>query len=91
MRIYDQAIETIEKTNAKPGDIIIPFNYRKISDGICPTITTRPEGLKTMILIVEKDKAPMGANGCVNCDECNHRSESCLCDISDNEEECPLL
>lgn len=56
MRIYDQAIETVEKTNAKPGDIIIPFNYRKISDGICPTLTTRPEGLKTMILIVEKDK-----------------------------------
>lgn len=56
MRIYNQAIETIKKTNAKPGDIIIPFNYRKISDGICPTLTTRPEGLKTMILIVEKDK-----------------------------------
>lgn len=40
MRIYDQAIETVEKTNAKPGDIIILFNYRKISDGICPTLTT---------------------------------------------------
>ena len=56
MRIYDQAIETIEKTNAKPGDIIMPFNYRKISDGICPTITTRPEELKTMILLVEEKK-----------------------------------
>ena len=56
MRIYNQAIETIKKTNAKPGDIIIHFNYRKISDGICPTLTTRPEGLKTMILIVEEDK-----------------------------------
>lgn len=55
MRIYDQAIETIEKTNAEPGDIIIPFNYRRISDGICPTITTRPEGLKTMILVIEEE------------------------------------
>ena len=51
MRIYNQVIET----NAKPGDIIIPFHYRKISDGICPTLTTRPEGLKTMILIIEEN------------------------------------
>lgn len=54
MRIYEQAIETIKRTSAESGDIIIPFNYRRITDGICPTITTRPEGLKTMILIVEK-------------------------------------
>ena len=91
MRIYKQAMETVKKTDARPGDIILPFNYRKISDGICPTITTRPEGLKTMILIVEEDTAPMGANGCVDCDECIHRSESCLCDISDNDDICPLV
>ena len=54
MRIYDQALETLAKTDAKPGDIILPYNYRKITDGICPTLTTRPEGLKTMILIVEE-------------------------------------
>ena len=28
---------------------------------------------------------------CVNCDECNHRSEICLCNISTDDEECPLL
>lgn len=28
--------------------------------------------------------------GCVDCDECEHRSEECLCDISDNEDDCPL-
>ena len=54
MRIYDQAIETVKKTQAKPGDIIMPFNYKCITDGICPTLTTRPEGLKTMILLVEE-------------------------------------
>ena len=27
---------------------------------------------------------------CVDCDECIHRSEDCLCDISENDEECPL-
>ena len=30
-------------------------------------------------------------NHCVNCDECNHRSEICLCDISTDEEQCPLV
>ena len=29
--------------------------------------------------------------GCVDCDECTHRSEDCLCDISDNDGECPLV
>ena len=28
--------------------------------------------------------------GCVDCDECEHRSEDCLCDISENDEECPM-
>lgn len=27
---------------------------------------------------------------CVDCDECPHRSEDCLCDISENDEDCPL-
>ena len=27
----------------------------------------------------------------MNCDNCCHRSETCLCDISKNEEVCPLL
>lgn len=55
MRIYEQTIETIKRTNAKAGDIIMPFNYRKITDGICPILTTRPEGLKTAILIVVEE------------------------------------
>lgn len=52
MRIYEQALETIKKTNALPGDIIVSFNYRRITDCICPTLTTRSDGLKTMILVV---------------------------------------
>lgn len=28
---------------------------------------------------------------CVDCDECEHRSEICLCDISENDEMCPLI
>ena len=53
MRIYDQAIETCRRTNPNAGDLIQPFNYHKIDGGVCPTLTTRPEGLKTMICVVE--------------------------------------
>lgn len=53
MRIYRQAIETVIRTKAKEGDIIMPFNYRKYDNGVCPTLTTRPEGLKTMLCVVE--------------------------------------
>lgn len=51
-RFYKQAIETFEKNDCKPGDIIQTFNMKVIKSGICPTITTRPEGLKTSILVV---------------------------------------
>lgn len=52
---YEQAIKTAEENNAQEGDIIDAFNQRVLTDGISPTITTRPEGKKTAILpIVEK-------------------------------------
>ena len=83
-RMYQQAIKTIQNNDVSDGDTINPFNETVDSSGICPTITTRPEGFKTAILVVEKPK-------CVDCDECEHRSEDCLCDISNNEDECPLI
>lgn len=43
----------------------------------------------------EAERALEGANrnqsNCVDCDECPHRSEDCLCDISNNDDDCPLL
>lgn len=52
---YEQAIKTAEENNAQEGDIIDAFNQRVLTDGISPTITTRPEGKKTAILpVVEK-------------------------------------
>lgn len=54
MRIYKQAVETVMRTDAKEGDLIMPFNYRKFTSGVCPTLTTRPEGLKTMLCVVEE-------------------------------------
>ena len=54
-RFYKQAFETLEKNNCKDGDTIDAFNKKVNSSGICPTITTRPEGFKTAILNVVKN------------------------------------
>lgn len=46
---------------------------------------------KDMIQIVNELKQEHNLQyDCVDCDECMHRSEDCLCDISNNEETCPL-
>lgn len=50
-RLYKQIIDTIVKTSAKKGDLIQPYNLRNIGHTISPTITTRPEGLKTAIFV----------------------------------------
>lgn len=47
---FNQAIETAEKGNAEPGDVIDAFNGKVLKDGVSPTITIRPEGKKTAIL-----------------------------------------
>ena len=55
-RFFRQAIETFEAYEEKErGDIIDAFNRRVIKTGICPTLTTRPEGFKTAILVVVDD------------------------------------
>lgn len=51
-RFYKQAIETLENNDCKPGDIIQAFNMVVIKSGICPTLTTRPDGFKTSVLVV---------------------------------------
>lgn len=47
---YKKAIYTAIKEKAQPGDVVDAFNGKVRKDGICPTITTRPEGEKTAIL-----------------------------------------
>lgn len=54
-RLYKQSYDTIIKTNAKNHDIIQPYNERNIGNKVCPTLTTRPEGLKTAIHICERN------------------------------------
>lgn len=53
-RIEKQAIETFNNNDCKPGDTINPFNKTVDKSGISPTITTRPEGMKTAIIPVTK-------------------------------------
>src|SRR5690625_830005 len=54
-RMSRQAIETLNevKDDVKHGDMIHAFNRLHITNGICPTLTTRPEGFKTASLVVE--------------------------------------
>lgn len=52
-RMSKQAFETLNENECKAGDVINPFNKRVVNNGLCPTLTTRPEGFKTANLIVE--------------------------------------
>lgn len=54
-RFYRQAVETLQENDCEAGDTIDAFNKRVNKDGCSPTITTRPEGLKTAILPVTSD------------------------------------
>lgn len=45
-----QAADTMNANEVSDFDIIEPFNHRVHKDQVSPTLTTRPEGLKTAIL-----------------------------------------
>lgn len=50
-------MQTLQDNECRVGDIIQAFNKEVIKNGVCPTITTRVDGLKTSILpVVEGDK-----------------------------------
>jgi site-specific DNA-cytosine methylase len=74
-RFYNQAWETIKDNDCKSGDIVDAFNKKINDSGISPTITTRPEGFKTAILLVDalqQDKEIIVVddyNGCVKADQ----------------------
>ncbi|MEG2273729.1 MAG: DNA (cytosine-5-)-methyltransferase [Clostridia bacterium] len=52
-RFFEQAFETMKNNKVENGDTINAFNKTVDSSGVCPTLTTRPEGFKTAILIPE--------------------------------------
>lgn len=51
-RFYKQAFETLKENECKVGDTIDAFNKKVNKSGVCPTLTTRPEGFNTAILPV---------------------------------------
>lgn len=59
-RFYRQAVETLENNDCEEGDAIDAFHRSVVKNGICPSITTRPEGFKTAILPVVKGEIVQG-------------------------------
>lgn len=59
-RFYRQAMETLENNDCTEGDTINAFKQSVDKSGVCPTITTRPEGFKTAILPVVKGEIIQG-------------------------------
>lgn len=53
-RMYKQAFETVKGKSIKHGDIVQPYNMKVLTDGTSPTLTSRPEGFKTCILVIIK-------------------------------------
>lgn len=51
-RFFKQAFETLQENDCEEGDTIDAFNKKINKSGVCPTLTTRPEGFKTAILPV---------------------------------------
>ena len=57
-RFFRQVAETILDNQCEPGDTVDAFNKKVNRSGVCPTITTRPEGFKTAILPIVEDVEP---------------------------------
>ena len=55
-RLYDQAYKVANENICENGDTIDAFNKKLNKTGVSPTVTTRPEGFKTAILIPEATK-----------------------------------
>lgn len=51
-RFFKQAVETVLENDVEVGDTVDAFNKKINKSGVCPTLTTRPEGFKTAILPV---------------------------------------
>ena len=60
-RMSRQAIETFNNSEQlkEHGDMIQAYNRQHLKDGVCPTLTTRPEGFKTATLPVVSTEPQM--------------------------------
>lgn len=55
-RFFKQALDVLENNYVECGYIINAYNKTIDTSKICPTITTRPEGFKTAIIVVVENK-----------------------------------
>ena len=62
-RFYEQAFEAVKENDCVSGDTIDAFNKKVNKRGVSPTVTTRPEGFKTAILVVDEPIALDEQNG----------------------------
>ena len=52
-RFFKQAFDTVKENGCEVGDTIDAFNKKVNKSGASPTITTRPEGFKTAVLVYD--------------------------------------
>lgn len=69
-RFYGQAIQTARTNDCNVGDTIDAFNGKVNNSGVSPTVTTRPEGFKTAIIVVDEPMALDEQNGYIRQDGC---------------------
>ena len=55
-RFFKQAFETIKREPCEIGDTVDAFNQKVNNSGVSPTVTTRPEGFKKAVLVVDEPK-----------------------------------
>ena len=68
-RFYKQAFETIKENDCEVGDTVDAFNKKVNDSGVSPTVTTRPEGFKTAILVVDEPLVYDGFNQQIRADQ----------------------
>lgn len=68
-RFFKQAFETINENDCQVGDTIDAFNKKVNDSGVSPTVTTRPEGFKTAILVVDEPLVYDGFNQQIRADQ----------------------
>lgn len=68
-RFYKQAFETVKENDCEVGDTVDAFNKKLNDSGVSPTVTTRPEGFKTAILVVDEPLVYDGFNQQVRADQ----------------------
>ena len=64
-RFFKQAFETAQENECNIGDTIDAYNKKVNQSGTSPTITTRPEGFKTAILVVDEQNKYVRQDGIV--------------------------